>query len=357
MTDSEEPQDTEQADQQQTEHQTEDDIDINIDIDIDIDADVEINNDENLFGPDDDDNNTMKDLFGSDDDDNDNNNDENKSDEEDKVLSRKYIRSVPEGKKTTISSSIALSELPNNDKFEFCILRLPNVIDCDIEPFDDKQYIPSSTSSSIDNYIRWRAHYESATDETFKESNTKLVFWKDGTKSLIIGKDCYDIDQQILNGNRDYIYYNINDNQTNYKLSHSKINKRLNVRTTTQKSYKTLQKNLAKKHERTKGSKQLTALQRRHNRNKHNQQQQQQQQQQQYHQITNKRRISKKRSLKESFLEEGGHGNNTSDDDDDNYNVYNSPSSKRHKRSSSDESDESESDSDDDDQPIGSRLN
>ena len=241
-------------------------------------------------------------------------------------------------------------------------MRLPNVIDCDIEPFDDKQYIPSSTSSSIDNYIRWRAHYESATDETFKESNTKLVYWKDGTKSLIIGNDCYDIDQQTLNGDRDYIYYNIQDeNQQMYKLAHSKINKRLNVRTTTQKSYKTLQKNLAKKHVRTKGSKQLTALQRRNNRNKQNQYQQQ------YNSNSNsrKRTISKKRSMKESFLEEGGHGNNSSDED-----YEDESPRKRQKRSSEsssssnesdnnddDDEDDSDSDSDDDDKPIGERLN
>ena len=186
-----------------------------------------------------------------------------------------------------------------------------------------------------------------------------MVYWKDGTKSLIIGNDCYDIDQQQLNGNRDYIYYTINNNK-NYKICHSKIQKRLNVRTTTQKSYKTLQKNLAKKHERTKGSKQLTALQRRNNRNKNqlnNNNNNNNNNNYNYNNNT-KKIINKKRSFDQTFLEQGGHGNNTSDDndndndddDDDYHDNFESDSD------NDDDDDDDESDSDDD-KPVASRLN
>jgi len=295
-------------------------------------------------------------LFGSD------NDEEAKTAHGDnKILSKEYTRSVPEGKKQSVSTSFNSSMLPSSDSFEFAILRLPNVIGCDTEPFDENTYVEPSalhSASSIDNNIRWRTHYEPATDETFKESNTKLVVWKDGTKSLVIGKDCYDIDEQILTGNRDYLYTKL-PNQSgpiSYKLCHGPFVKRLNVRTSTHhQSYKTLQKNLAKKHERTKGSKQLTAAQRIGNRAY-----QQKKGKNGKHNKMKKRKINKKRNLNESWLEQGGHGD--SDDDEDSY----SPQRKKQRKHSSDYSDseeeeeseeeEDDSDEEEDDQPIGDRF-
>ena len=236
-------------------------------------------------------------------------------------------------------------------------MRLPNVIGCDIEPFDERTYVEPSalhSSSRVDNYIRWRTDYDVATDETFKETNTKLVYWKDGTKSLFIGKNCYDIEEQTLMGNRDYLYAKLPNgtNTESFKLCHGQFVKRLNVRTNRkQQSYQLLQNNLAKKHQKPRGSKQLTAAQRRGNRatkgpSKYNQ-----------NSSTRKRQTNKKRNLKGDWLEQGGHGN-SSDEDEDEYDhkkTQQDSSSEQSSEGSTDDDDE-ESTDDDDDVAIAARV-
>eukprot|EP01084_Bolivina_argentea_P143093 251340_1 len=308
-----------------------------------------------------------RDLFGSDDDDDNTQNKnktpqiqpENENDMNDnKIISKEYKRSVPEGKKISVSTNLSLSSLPQSSDFEFCILRLPNVIGCETEQFDVKTYVEPSSTSSIENYIRWRTHFDNSVDEYYRETNTKLVYWKDGTKSLFIGKDCYDIDEQILSGNRDFIYAKLPNESNNcgYKLCHGQFIKRLNVKATSQKSYKTLQKNLAKKHERTKGSKQLTAAQRRNNRMGNNNNNNNNKKKK-----GKRKKVNRKRVLSGGYLEQGAHGGSSDEDG--------MPKRKRYKRSDSDdesdgsddESDDNYSDSEsdddeDDDQPIGNRF-
>eukprot|EP00484_Ammonia_sp_Unknown_P023518 CAMPEP_0197024154 /NCGR_PEP_ID=MMETSP1384-20130603/4783_1 /TAXON_ID=29189 /ORGANISM="Ammonia sp." /LENGTH=414 /DNA_ID=CAMNT_0042452499 /DNA_START=22 /DNA_END=1266 /DNA_ORIENTATION=+ len=335
----------------------------------------------------------IDDLFGSDPDDDDaadhdENNDTNTAHprQQQKELDRQYQRTVPEGKKLSIATHVNLSELPSSADYDFCILRLPNVIGCETEAFDEETYVAPSHSQSIDNYIRWRLYHESANDETYKESNTRLVHWKDGTKSLIIGKDCYDIDEQTLHGDRDYIYarlpidsasngftdsYNSNGNKKNkmqsFQLCHSRVIKKLNVRTTTQKSYQTLQKNLAKKHERTKGSKQLTALQRITNRTNYEREQQSRQKRNVRNNLNYKKKVNRKRKMDEAFLTQNAHGVDSEDDDDDEDEDYLGHTQRKKIRraeanlsndSASGEEDDADDsdDSDDDDVPIGRKA-
>jgi len=309
---------------------------------------------------------TMMDLFGSDDDDENEDEDEDMQQtqtkrEEDvasnKVLSKSYSRTVPEGKRISLSTQIKLSQLPSTTDYEFCLLRLPNVIGCDVDAFEENKYVEPSAASSIDNYIRWRTHYEAASDEHYRETNTKLVYWKDGTKSLMIGKDCYDIDEQAMHGNRDFIFAKLEDaeNHSAYKLCHGKLVKKLNVRTSTSKSYKTLQQNLAKKHQRTKGSKQMTALQRRtaHGKNTGNSR---------VHQIKSNRnqRGNKKRDIDSNWLESGGNHGNSSDDEEYGAKMRRKMRSAKTSEEESGSEDESDSDEDseesDDDEPIGQRI-
>ena len=49
------------------------------------------------------------------------------------------------------------------------------MIGCDVDAFEENKYVEPSAASSIDNYIRWRTHYEAASDEHYRETNTKLV--------------------------------------------------------------------------------------------------------------------------------------------------------------------------------------
>ena len=183
------------------------------------------------------------------------------------------------------------------------------------------------------------------------------VYWKDGTKSLMIGKDCYDIDEQAMHGNRDFIYAKLEDaeNHCAYKLCHGKLVKKMNVRTSTSKSYKTLQQNLAKKHQRTKGSKQMTALQRRTAHGKANGNQ--------YRAptMTRNQRGNKKKNIDSQWLESGGNHGHSSDDEE-----YGAKMRKRMRsgktsdnesgsESGSDEDSDSDEESDDDDIPIGQR--
>merc|ERR1712046_336372 len=126
----------------------------------------------------------------------------------------------------------------------------------------------------------------------------------------------------------------------------------MSVRTSTSKSYKTLQQNLAKKHQRTKGSKQMTALQRRtHHQGKSNGHSR-------GHQVKSHRnqRGNKKMDIDSQWLESGGNHGHSSDDEDYGEKMRRKM---RNGKSSGEESgsdDESDSDEDseesDDDEPI-----
>mmetsp|Transcript_60106 Transcript_60106/g.99247 ORF Transcript_60106/g.99247 Transcript_60106/m.99247 type:complete len:408 (-) Transcript_60106:87-1310(-) len=376
-----------------------DDNENEIDIDIDAHHDVAIA-DENLFGEldDDDDNNAnvndtqsqptpgndldqndtgtvmdVEELFGSDPDDDAHHDDRDKQEEEEeatKELDREYKRSVPEGKKQSISSSLNMRALPTNDEYEFCVIRLPNVVGCEAEPFEEQTYVEPTAAHNIDNFIRWRTFHDKATDETYKESNTRLVVWEDGTKSLVVGKDVYDIEETALPGDRDYIYAKLpestsNASHTSYHACHSKVNTKMSVRTTTTKSYAKLQKNLTKKYERTKGSKQLMFGSKRSAANYDTHEHLRQRRNART--MSQRTRRNQKQKMDESFLTQGAHGNDSDDDDDDvmdeDYTVGgNKKKTKRAESGSSNESDDDddddddESDSEEDNVPIAQRL-
>ena len=64
-----------------------------------------------------------------------------------------------------------------------------------------------AVSLMVENVIRWReARDEGEGGAVRRESNTRLVRWSDGTSSLLIGGECFDVVQSTADPHRNYVY-------------------------------------------------------------------------------------------------------------------------------------------------------
>lgn len=152
-----------------------------------------------LFGDDDDDNepeegDTMADLFGSDVE------EETAIDNQGEFmqmpptaagLPRKVMKRIcPEGSNLPIRLPLS-----NHSGDDLTVVRVPNVVALEEENFDASNYeAPKQTTKS--SFIRWRIIFDpNDPSQPFKESNSRLVTWSDGSKSLVVGKEYFDIEE------------------------------------------------------------------------------------------------------------------------------------------------------------------
>ncbi|KAI6234740.1 hypothetical protein M3Y99_00763400 [Aphelenchoides fujianensis] len=70
-------------------------------------------------------------------------------------------------------------------------VRLPNFLSIDPTPFDERTY-----QLEVENTIRWRNVHDPETGEVKRESNAKIVKWSDGTMSLYMGAEIFEIQDQ-----------------------------------------------------------------------------------------------------------------------------------------------------------------
>ena len=64
-----------------------------------------------------------------------------------------------------------------------------------------------AVSLMVENVIRWReVRDEGEGGPARRESNTRLVRWSDGTSSLLIGNECFDVVQSTADPHRNYVY-------------------------------------------------------------------------------------------------------------------------------------------------------
>ncbi|KAI6206159.1 hypothetical protein M3Y94_00875300 [Aphelenchoides besseyi] len=88
-------------------------------------------------------------------------------------------------------------------------VRLPNFLSIEPQPFDERTYHPevdedemkdeegrSRMKLKIENTIRWRSVKDPETGEIKPQSNAKIVKWSDGTMSLYLGSEIFEIQDQ-----------------------------------------------------------------------------------------------------------------------------------------------------------------
>ncbi|KAH9479487.1 RNA polymerase-associated protein LEO1 [Psilocybe cubensis] len=94
------------------------------------------------------------------------------------------------------------------------VIRMPNFVKVDTKPFHPDTYVgpdeeealvgaaarekANTIKLKVGNMLRWR-WTKDATGEDRKESNSRIIRWSDGSLSLRLGKELFDIDQSIDN--------------------------------------------------------------------------------------------------------------------------------------------------------------
>merc|ERR1712166_1591489 len=87
-------------------------------------------------------------------------------------------------------------------------LHAPNFISFLLEPFKKETYIrPKNINRGKTIFIRWKVSNE--IDKRYKESNSRLVTWSNGSRSIVIGDQVFDIEESILASNRNYLFVGI----------------------------------------------------------------------------------------------------------------------------------------------------
>ncbi|KIJ41243.1 hypothetical protein M422DRAFT_229707 [Sphaerobolus stellatus SS14] len=103
--------------------------------------------------------------------------------------------------------------IPKSADGDYWVMRLPNFVKLDSKPFHPDTYVEpeqedddTSTEASkerslsikleVENTIRWRwVKDEDGNDR--KQSNSRIIRWSDGTLSLQLGKELFDVNQNI----------------------------------------------------------------------------------------------------------------------------------------------------------------
>ncbi|KAJ7746865.1 RNA polymerase II-associated protein [Mycena maculata] len=119
----------------------------------------------------------------------------------------------------TVEVREALVEFPNipvpkSSKGENWVIRMPNFVKVDSKPFHHETYMgpeqeedeaqqaetlrekSMSIKLKVENTMRWR-WTKDAEDRDRRQSNSRIIRWSDGTLSLRLGKELFDINQSI----------------------------------------------------------------------------------------------------------------------------------------------------------------
>ncbi|KAJ7493438.1 RNA polymerase II-associated protein [Mycena galericulata] len=119
----------------------------------------------------------------------------------------------------TVEVREALVEFPNipvpkSSKGENWVIRMPNFVKVDSKPFHHETYMgpeqeedeaqqaetlrekSMSIKLKVENTMRWR-WTKDAEDRDRRQSNSRIIRWSDGTLSLRLGRELFDINQSI----------------------------------------------------------------------------------------------------------------------------------------------------------------
>ncbi|KJH43069.1 Leo1-like protein [Dictyocaulus viviparus] len=97
------------------------------------------------------------------------------------------------------------------------IIEIPNFFSVALRPFDPQTYEEDEDDDQVDddgrnrlklkaeNTIRWRFAQDEA-GNIVKESNSKIVKWSDGSMSMVIGKEVFDVESVPIYGNMQHLF-------------------------------------------------------------------------------------------------------------------------------------------------------
>ncbi|XP_065888462.1 RNA polymerase-associated protein LEO1-like isoform X2 [Dysidea avara] len=107
----------------------------------------------------------------------------------------------------------------NLAKSELYFVKLPNFLSIETRPFDpalyedeaDEDHVQDEEGHArmklkVENTIRWRYCHDDEEEEVQQESNTRLVRWSDGSMSLYLGNEIFDVYHQSQGGELSHLF-------------------------------------------------------------------------------------------------------------------------------------------------------
>lgn len=101
-------------------------------------------------------------------------------------------------------TSWSVPEATSTKTKELYITKLPNILGIQTEAFDPESYFPAEEEevfgAAVHNLMRWRYQKDSKGNEVRindvlqRESNTRLVEWEDGSWTLHVGNEAFEVD-------------------------------------------------------------------------------------------------------------------------------------------------------------------
>ncbi|TFK51735.1 Leo1-domain-containing protein [Heliocybe sulcata] len=102
--------------------------------------------------------------------------------------------------------------VPKSSDGNYWVIRMPNFVQVDSKPFHHETYVgpdddeapqaesvrekSMTTKLKVENTVRWR-WVKDENGEYRRQSNSRVIRWSDGTLSLLLGKELFDISQTI----------------------------------------------------------------------------------------------------------------------------------------------------------------
>merc|ERR1712226_1154602 len=118
----------------------------------------------------------------------------------------------PEKAPETVSIHVEVPKITTDLGKELYFVKLPNFLSVDCKPFDPETYEDEIEDEEnpddegrerlklkVENTIRWRQSFDSE-GKAFKVSNTRMVRWSDGSMSLHLGNEVFNVQQLPLSG-------------------------------------------------------------------------------------------------------------------------------------------------------------
>merc|ERR1712025_254262 len=113
---------------------------------------------------------------------------------------------------------VEVPKISTNLGNEIHFVKLPNFLSVDCRPFDPETYedeIEDEDSLDeegrarlklkVENTIRWRIGFD-AEGKATRESNARMVKWSDGSMSLYLGDEIFDVTKQPLQGDFNHLF-------------------------------------------------------------------------------------------------------------------------------------------------------
>ncbi|CAJ0602398.1 unnamed protein product [Cylicocyclus nassatus] len=116
---------------------------------------------------------------------------------------------------TIIEASMSKVDCDFGDGIQF--MKIPNFFSIALKPFDPETYEEDEDDDQVDeegrnrlklkaeNTIRWRFAHD-ADGNIVKESNAKIIRWSDGSMSMVIGKERFDVESVPITGNMQHLF-------------------------------------------------------------------------------------------------------------------------------------------------------